>query len=320
MHTEYAASTCAHTASKRPAFRPRWSLAWLPLLLCVTLPAAAQPDIQERTPVPPTRSIKLPAALGELTRITVSADDQRHQPPGFPCAGFYPEHAAYRITNADDETARIGAKSHNDTDLTLSIQQEDGTWICNDDAHENTTDPEVFETLPAGTHTLYIGSFHRFEPLDYTPYIHRDKKPQWARCIDVDVISDPDESTTVIEGEIQEEVFKCDWMLGTVQCDWFLPSKANACVDLSEPTDLQIRTQNASFDTTLVVQRVVDSDDGPVADSVILRNDDISPENRHSQIQAELEPGRYLIFVGSYHRQKDGKFELEIGPIPVETP
>lgn len=277
-------------------------------------------DVAPRIPAPPTRSLSLGEALTEQSRIQTSADAQRHQPEGFPCAGFYPEHAAYRITLAQDQNLQIGADAHNSTDMTMAIHLENGSWLCNDDADENTRNPEVFQTLPSGTHTLYFGAYHRFQPLDYTPYIRNAEKPQWARCIDVDVINDPDERTTFLTGEISPDVYKCNWMLGAAHCDWFLPSKADACVDLSAPTDLVVRTQNATFDTTLVIQRVIDTADGPIADHFVLRNDDISPNNRHSEIQSELEPGRYLIFVGSYRRQKEGSFELQIGPIPLETP
>lgn len=304
--------------------RPRLH-AWLAAAACVTalisLPSAYAEGVTPRTPAPRTQAMPLADALKTLPRVTISADDQRHQPNAFPCAGFYPEHAAYRIELRDEQTLRIGASAHNSTDMTLAIQHEDGTWLCNDDTDESTRDPEVFDTLPAGTHTLYFGAFHALQPLDYTPYIRRDEKPQWARCIDVDVVTDPDENTTVLAGTIPDKVYKCHWMLGDEVCDWFVPPKANACVDLTEPAALRIRTQNASFDTTLVVQRVIDSDQGPVADNFTLRNDDISPDDRHSEIQADLEPGRYLVFVGSYHRPKEGStFELQLGPVPLEAP
>lgn len=285
-----------------------------------TAPTASSQGVQPRTPAPPTRTLTLTDALRDLERTTISSDAQRHQPKGFPCAGFYPKHPAYRLKVTQPETLRIGAKAHNSTDMTIAVALEDGRWLCNDDAREDTHDPEIFETLPAGTHTIYFGSYHRFAALDYTPYIRQDKKPAWARCIDVDVITDPDEVPITLAGEISEEVYKCHWMLGAAQCDWFLPSKANACVDLTEPTALSVRTQNASFDTTLVIQRVIDTAEGPIADDFTLRNDDISPENRHSEIQHELEPGRYLIFVGSYDRLTDGTFDVRIGPIPLEAP
>lgn len=277
-------------------------------------------SVERRVPSQPTRTLRIDEALQPLALIAHSRDAQRHQPPGFPCAGFYPEHAAYTVTLPEAETLRIGAKAQNDVDMTMSVQLEDGTWICNDDAHENTRNPEVFEEFPPGTFTLYFGSYERFQPLQYQTYIARDEKPDWTRCIDTDVIRDPDKPPTIIEGAVSSEVYKCNWMLGSTHCDWFLPSKPSACVDLTDTTELKVRTQNATFDTTLVIQKIKDGDDGPIADDLVLRNDDIGPKDAHSQIEAELEPGRYLIFVGSYHRQSEGAFELHIGKASTETP
>lgn len=276
--------------------------------------------VEARIPAQPTQALSLNDALQALPIVSHSRDAQRHQPPGFPCAGFYPAAPSYTITLPQDVTLRIGATAKNNVDMTLSVQLQDGTWICNDDAHENTRDPEVFEDFPQGTHTIYFGSYARFEPLHYQAHVVRDEKPDWTQCVEDDVIEHPNHTPTVRTDSVSQEVYRCRWMLGSTHCDWLLPSKANACVDVTVPTTLTVRTQNATFDTTLVLQKVKDSDDGPVADDLILRNDDIGPNDRHSRIEATLEAGRYLIFVGSYHRQNEGSFELHIGKDSTETP
>lgn len=276
--------------------------------------------VERRVPAQPTRALSLTEAVQGLAAIAHSHDAQRHQPVGFPCAGFYPEAPAYTLTLSHAETLRIGATAKNNVDMTMSVQLEDGTWFCNDDAHESTHNPEVFEEFPKGTHTLYFGSYERFQPLDYQAHIVRDEKPDWTHCVEDEVIKDLDETPTVIAGAVSDEVYKCNWMLGSTHCDWLLPSKANACVDLTDTLELSVRTQNATFDTTLVIQKIKDTGDDPTADDLILRNDDIGPNDTHSEIVANLAPGRYLIFVGSYHRQSEGTFELHIGKASTETP
>lgn len=316
--------------------RLRRHAAWASLLTCVLAsgfahadePSTARPaerGVEPRVPAPPTRAIHVhDAPIESLPAIQSSRGEQRHQPDAFPCAGFYPEHPAHTITLANPQTLRIGAKAYNAVDMTMSVRLDDGTWLCNDDAHENTRDPEILETIPAGEHAIYFGTFERFRALDYQPSIAHDKTPNWAQCDDVEVISAPEdtsEDTSIVtEHTVSHDVYKCSWMLGVENCDWLLPSTASACVDVTSATELTLHTENATFDTTMVVQRVKHTDDGPVADDLALKNDDIGPKNAHSKITATFAPGRYLVFVGSYHRQRDGHFELHIGNASPETP
>lgn len=79
------------------------------------------------------------------------------------CVGFVTENpvAVVRWAAAEDATPEeVEVFFYSDGDPTLAVQLPDGSFLCNDDAHDNLLDPQVFIPTPAsGEYKIWVGSY-----------------------------------------------------------------------------------------------------------------------------------------------------------------
>lgn len=273
------------------------------------------------TVVPPSaRVLSVEEAVAHREPVEASRALVRFRPEGSPCAGYFVEGPSFSLQVDAPGTFFVGAVSQNETDMVLALQRPDGSWVCNDD-WASSSDPGAVVDLEAGLHHVYFGAYARMRALAYTPRVEKTARPRWERCEGSTVLeARADDAVQTVEGRITDDMHACQSLLEAPNCGWFLTGTPVVCIDLQEEALLTVSTERADFDTVLALQAIEQRRDGPVRGSARLFNDDISPENAHSQVEALTQPGRYAVFVGSYRHRTEGSYHVRIHarPQPIE--
>jgi hypothetical protein len=135
------------------------------------------------------------------------------------CVGFVTENPVVVVRwDAEVEGRQTPEETeiffYSDGDPTLAVQLPDGSFLCNDDAHENLLDPQVIIPMPAsGEYKIWTGSYDKGHLLPGLLVISANaetnlgnfdpgaliKRPQIA---DVDVSPDQAEETADAQAQV----------------------------------------------------------------------------------------------------------------------
>ena len=266
-------------------------------------------QITPTPPVPPARRLSDREAIRHPIRAQIHHAHLTDRPGGFgPCAGNFAGIPTAVLELSEATSLQIHAESHNGSDATLAILHPKGEWTCLDDG-ANGVDPSGRLRLEAGEHVIYAGAYERGQDVDLTISIHDAPRPDWGHCEFSQKLSVTPNVHTSIDGRVDDNLAPCDWVLEPHACLWQLTEVPVACVDVSAPLAVEVRTERASFDTTLLVQRLRDD---ATLDNARFLNDDADIEHTTSAVQFIATPGRYAIFVGAYHPVHEGTYRVRI--------
>ena len=82
------------------------------------------------------------------------------------CKGWVSESPDH-VFVAEEAFAELRVMAHSEGDVSLVIQRPDGSYLCNDDFVESSTDPVVVGNFPAGRYKIWVGSFEKETNSDY---------------------------------------------------------------------------------------------------------------------------------------------------------
>ncbi len=147
-----------------------FSAAALLALLLSAMPASAQPQRQAAPQFGTLAAADAPASLD----IRAGGPD-RNAIPGSGCSGFIRNNAPVATVTHTGGLLSIYVTSS--TDTTLLVADPSGRWQCSDDA--NGSNPGVtFSTGPAGTYTVWVGTFSPDEAAEARLFAVKGQ-PRW---------------------------------------------------------------------------------------------------------------------------------------------
>jgi hypothetical protein len=201
-----------------------------------------------------------------------------------------------------------------DQDLTMVIQKQDGTFVCNDDG--DGTHPVIAGGFPAGTHKIWIGSYEQGVTARYNLGVSEIPTVTAAQ------IGNPAGGTTAggtagggqsnfgtvtLAPNFTPDPHTVDGSSGGAiqaqtlagQCSGWVSQIPDHILVASGNFPLMRVVVKSSQDTTLVVQR---------PDGSYVCDDD--SEGRNPIIAGAFPPGSYKVWVGSYREGQTSSYKI----------
>ena len=95
------------------------------------------------------------------------------------CSGYINAAAPDLDFNYTTGTYKLHIYAKSDIDITLIVNQPDGSWVCSDDV-DGTNPALTFETAPSGQYNIWIGTYSPSEsPLPEAMVYISEQEPRW---------------------------------------------------------------------------------------------------------------------------------------------
>ena len=209
------------------------------------------------------------------------------------CVGYIPSLPQVLLDVVSDGWIRITIEAEDGVDTTLMLRGPADT-ICNDDANENTLNPEIATYLTAGEYSLYVGGLTAMEEGDFSLSIRHG-----GRAVAPELTRDRPMVSQGVSGGLLDASAYGQGCIGSIT--------ANPSHTFLIPRRMYIQVAaSSSSDLTLVVQGA----------NVTLCNDD-GIGTLDPVVQGWFPEGLVQVYVGSHNPRVSANYIMTVQSILV---